>query len=69
MDQIKSTRNKADEVTEDLKNKATIHAQLMDEFEKVNKNISRYISCTSLTEYCSLIIYVSSVEMRTHQEF
>lgn len=41
MDQIKSTRNKADEITEDLKNKATLHAQLIDEFEKVNKNISR----------------------------
>lgn len=41
MDQIKSTRNKADEVTEDLKNKTALHAQLLDEYEKVNKNISR----------------------------
>lgn len=41
MDQIKSTRDKADEVTEDLKNKISVHVQLAGELEKLNNNISR----------------------------
>ncbi|KAJ6648734.1 Coiled-coil domain-containing protein 22 like [Pseudolycoriella hygida] len=41
MDQIKSTREKADEVSEDLKNKISVHVQLASELEKLNNNISR----------------------------
>lgn len=41
MDQIKSTRHKANEIAEDLKHKVSIHAQLVGEFEKFNKNINR----------------------------
>ncbi|XP_037039865.1 coiled-coil domain-containing protein 22 homolog [Bradysia coprophila] len=41
MDQIKSTRDKADEVSEDLKNKISVHVQLASELEKLNNNNSR----------------------------
>lgn len=41
MDQIKLTREKADEIAEDLKNKIAHHAQLVGEFEKNSHNISR----------------------------
>lgn len=41
MDQIKSVREKATELTEDLKTKMSIHSQLVGEFEKFNKNINR----------------------------
>lgn len=43
MDQIKLTREKADEIADDLKNKIAHHAQLVGEFEKNSHNISRYV--------------------------
>lgn len=44
MDQIKLTRDKAEELTEDLKTKIALHAQLLGEFEKSKRNISRYVT-------------------------
>lgn len=43
MDQIKSMRDKAEELTDDLKHKVAQHAQLIGEFEKNNRNISRFV--------------------------
>lgn len=43
MDQIKSTRDMAEEITDDLKNKMVQHAQLIGEFEKNNRCISRLV--------------------------
>lgn len=44
MDQIKSTRDKAEELTEDLKAKVAQHAHLVGEFEQNNNKISRLVS-------------------------
>lgn len=41
MDQIKLTRDKAEELTEDFKAKVALHAQLIGEFEQNNNKISR----------------------------
>lgn len=41
LEQIKSTQEKCEEISEDLKVKSIIHTKLVKEFEKVNKNISR----------------------------
>lgn len=40
-EQIKSTQEKCEEISEDLKVKSIMHTKLVKEFEKVNKNISR----------------------------
>lgn len=42
-DQIKSTREMAEEITDDLKQKMVQHAQLIGEFEKNNRCISRLV--------------------------
>lgn len=44
MDQIKSTRDTAEEITDDLKHKMVQHAQLIGEFEKNNRCISRLVA-------------------------
>lgn len=41
LEQIKSTQEKCEEISEDLKVKSIMHTKLVKEFEKVNKNISR----------------------------
>lgn len=41
VEQIKSTQEKCDEISEDLKIKTILHTKLIKEFEKGNKNISR----------------------------
>lgn len=43
MDQIKATRDLAEEITDDLKHKMVQHAQLIGEFEKNNRCISRLV--------------------------
>lgn len=43
MEQIKSTRDTAEEITDDLKHKMVQHAQLIGEFEKNNRCISRLV--------------------------
>lgn len=50
MDQIKLTREKADEIADDLKNKIAHHAQLVGEFEKNSHNISRCVKLSPLYE-------------------
>lgn len=42
MDQIKLTREKSEEIEDDLKNKIAIHVQLVTEFANVNRNKNRY---------------------------
>lgn len=46
MDQIKTTRDTAEEITDDLKHKMVQHAQLIGEFEKNNRCISRLVLVT-----------------------
>lgn len=41
LEQIKSTQEKCEEISEDLKVKSIQHTKLVKEFEKINKNISR----------------------------
>lgn len=49
LDDIKSTKEEAEELAEKLKQKATLHAKLVDEFEKNNRNLSRLASYTKET--------------------
>lgn len=48
MDQIKATKEEAEELQVKLKQRATLHAKLVDEFEKNNRNVSRYVNLISL---------------------
>lgn len=41
LEQIKSTQEKCEEISEDLKVKSIQHTKLVKEFEKINRNISR----------------------------
>lgn len=41
MEQIKATKSETEELAEKLKRKVGLHAKLIDEFEKNNRNISR----------------------------
>lgn len=43
LDEIKSTKEEAEELADKLKQKATLHAKLVDEFEKNNRNLNRLI--------------------------
>lgn len=72
LDQIKLTREKADEITEDLKNKVAHHAQLVGEFEKNSRSVRRYVghSFTILHRAgCFTVIFSSSIETHTHRAF
>lgn len=42
LDEIKSTKEDAEELAEKLKQKAILHAKLVDEFEKNNRNLNRF---------------------------
>lgn len=42
MDEIKSTTEETEELAEKLKQKAALHAKLVDEFEKNNRNLNRF---------------------------
>lgn len=55
MDQIKSTRDKAEELTEDLKSKVALHSQLIGEFEKSKRNISRWVQYKLFTQNGKLL--------------
>ncbi|XP_055318729.1 coiled-coil domain-containing protein 22 homolog [Sitodiplosis mosellana] len=41
LDEIKSTKEEVEELADKLKQKATLHAKLVDEFEKNNRNLNR----------------------------
>lgn len=43
LDFIKSTKEEAEEMAEKLKQRATLHAKLVDEFEKHNRNVNRLV--------------------------
>lgn len=43
LDEIKSTKEEAEELAEKLKQKAALHAKLVDEFEKNNRNLNRFV--------------------------
>lgn len=42
LDEIKSTKEETEELADKLKQKATLHAKLVDEFEKNNRNLNRF---------------------------
>lgn len=43
LDLIKSTKEEAEELADKLKERATLHAKLVDEFEKNNRNLNRFV--------------------------
>lgn len=43
LDEIKSTKEETEELADKFKQKATIHAKLVDEFEKNNRNLNRFV--------------------------
>lgn len=43
LDLIKSTKEEAEELADKLKERATLHAKLVDEFEKNNRNLNRLV--------------------------
>lgn len=43
MEQIKATKGEIEELADKLKRKVALHAKLVDEFEKNNRNINRLV--------------------------
>lgn len=83
LDLIKSTKEEAEEMAEKLKQRATLHAKLVDEFEKNNRNLNRFAIAIALVEFRTQTVFAPfsstflicfcflffGVETRTHHEF
>lgn len=75
MEQIKATQGETEELADKLKRKIALHGKLVDEFEKNNRNINRFVRHDNFhIVLCTLIItnYLfcySHTEIRTHRVY
>lgn len=69
LDLIKSTKEEAEEMAEKLKQRATLHAKLVDEFEKNNRNLNRFDCIQIGALENKLTILFVCLEIRTHHGF